>query len=102
MATARSRLAARRSRGRISLRTPVRPHDSGRAPVVTWVVYETDVRRGPHGAKAVCEQSEWDAMELARPGYRTLLLNGIMSEADAEKLARGAAGDGPQRPARRM
>jgi hypothetical protein len=65
------------------------------------VVYETGARRGPGGAKAVCEQSEWDEMELARPGYRTLLLKGITSEADAEKLARGAAGDGAQRPARR-
>jgi hypothetical protein len=65
------------------------------------VVYERAVRRGPRGAKAVCEQTEWDAMELARPGGRTLLLKGITSEADAEKLARGAGG-GTQRPAGRM
>ena len=41
----------------------------------------------------MCERSEWDAMELDRPGYHTLVLGDIKSEPDAEKLARGTAGD---------
>ena len=45
------------------------------------------------GGNVVCEQSEWDALELARPGYHTLLHSGIETEQEAEKLARGTAGD---------
>jgi hypothetical protein len=41
----------------------------------------------------VCEQPEWDAIELAQPGYHTLLYSGIKTEQEAEKLARGTAGD---------
>jgi hypothetical protein len=37
---------------------------------------------------AVCEQSEWDAMELARPGYHHLIRGGIVTEVEAETLAR--------------
>ena len=32
-------------------------------------------------------------MELYRPGYHTLVRSGIVNEAEAEKLARGTAGD---------
>jgi hypothetical protein len=32
-------------------------------------------------------------MELARPGYHTLIRSGIQYEGEAEKLARGTAGD---------
>jgi hypothetical protein len=46
--------------------------------------------------KAVCEQSEWEAMELAQPGYRTLIQAGIANEAEAERLARGTSGDAKQ------
>jgi hypothetical protein len=42
---------------------------------------------------AVCEQAEWDAMEARRPGYHTLVREGIATEAEAERLARGTAGD---------
>jgi hypothetical protein len=66
------------------------------------VVYEVTVRRKPGGARAICERSEWDAMELARPGVHTLVLTGITSESEAEKLARGTAGDRPQRMATRL
>jgi hypothetical protein len=45
------------------------------------------------GGNVVCEQSEWDALESARPGYHTLLHSGIKTEQEAEKLARGTAGD---------
>jgi len=83
--------------------TGSRPHQSlGRARAVTWVVYEVTVRRKRDGARAVCERSEWDAMELARPGHHTLVLGGISSEPEAERLARGTAGDRPPRPASRL
>jgi hypothetical protein len=55
---------------------------------VTWVVYLMTVKK-TEGIKAVCEQSEWDAMELARPGYHRLIQAGITSEVEAETLARG-------------
>jgi hypothetical protein len=42
---------------------------------------------------AVCEQSEWDEMERARPGYHTLIRAGITNEGEAERLARGTSGD---------
>jgi hypothetical protein len=64
--------------------------------VVLWVVYKATLpaRHGdPAGVNAVCPQAEWDAMELARPGYHALVREGITSEAEAEKLARGTSGD---------
>ncbi len=83
--------------------TDTRPLRSrGPTQAVTWVVYEVTVRRKPGGARAICERSEWDAMELARPGVHTLVLTGITSESEAEKLARGTAGDRPQRMATRL
>ena len=56
---------------------------------ISWVVYLTPLHKKPDGMKAVCEQSEWDAMELARPGYYTLIRAGILNEGEAERLARG-------------
>jgi len=68
---------------------------------VSWVVYKMTVANKPEGMNAVCEQSEWDAMELARPGYHTLIRAHITDEAEAEKLARGTSGDPiPRQPAR--
>lgn len=53
-----------------------------------WVVY----RMGSHGkfcgGNAVCDQREWDAMEGAHPGSRTLIQEGIASEGEAERVAR--------------
>jgi len=40
---------------------------------------------------AVCEQSEWEAMERAQPGYHTLVQAGITNEA--ERLARSGMVD---------
>jgi hypothetical protein len=55
-------------------------------PVGLWVVYRASgAAQGPSG---VCEQHEWDAMELARPGEHKLIRGGIASEAEAEALAR--------------
>ena len=60
---------------------------------VLWVVYRMTVYGKASAMNAVCEQSEWDAMELAYPGYHTLVKSGIPSEAEAERLARGTSGD---------
>jgi hypothetical protein len=58
-----------------------------------WVVYKMTIHGKSDQLNAVCEQSEWDAMELARPGYHTLIHTGITSENEADKLARGLYGD---------
>ena len=55
---------------------------------VSWVVYQMTIHGKSSGMKAVCEQSEWDAMEAHRPGYYTLIQSGISSEGEAERLAR--------------
>jgi len=65
---------------------------------VSWVVYRMTLRGKPVGVHAVCEQSEWDALELSRPGYHTLLKAGITNEGEAERLARSgqaAVASGP-------
>jgi hypothetical protein len=62
-----------------------------REVAVTWVVYKMNLA-GPAGPNAVCEQAEWDAMELANPGHHTLIKAGITSEAEAERLARESLG----------
>jgi hypothetical protein len=53
-----------------------------------WAVYLMKVHGKADSVNAVCEQDVWDAMELARPGYHTLVKGRITSEAEAEKLAR--------------
>ena len=58
----------------------------------SWVVYRMPVRHRPDGMRAVCEQAEWDAMELANPGVNTLIRGGMTNEGEAERLARGASG----------
>ena len=47
----------------------------------------------PSGMDVVCEQSEWEAMERAQPGYHTLVQAGITNEAEAERLARSGTVD---------
>jgi hypothetical protein len=63
----------------------------------SWVVYLMTIHNHPEGRKAVCEQSEWAALELQRPGYHKLLQDGIPSETEAELIARGTSGDRVQR-----
>jgi hypothetical protein len=63
----------------------------------SWVVYLMTIHKQAEGQKAVCEQSEWAAMELQRPGYHKLLQDGIASETEAELIARGTSGDRVQR-----
>ena len=58
----------------------------------TWVVYLRTLHGKDSGVNAVCEQSEWDALELARPGYHTLVRAGIASEGEAEQIARRPPG----------
>ncbi len=59
----------------------------------SWVVYLMTIHNQPEGRRAVCEQSEWEAKELQRPGYHKLLQDGIASETEAELIARGTSGD---------
>jgi len=57
-------------------------------PTASWVVYLMTLQGKKTGANAVCQQSEWEALELARPGYHKLIHSGIASEAQAEAIAR--------------
>ena len=66
---------------------------------VRWVVYRMSMDGKTPGINVVCRQSEWDAMEMARPGKHTLVRSGITSEAEAERLARGTSGDPVRRRA---
>ena len=70
-----------------------------------WVVYQATVR-GKQGKSTtmnvICEQGEWDAMELAQPGHHTLVQAGITSEGEAERLARGSAGNALSPMAKRL
>ena len=56
------------------------------------MVYLMPLRRHPEGRRAVCEQAEWDAMELAKPGVNILIRGGMTNEGEAERLARGTSG----------
>ena len=60
-----------------------------RANVATsWVVYRATFDRKAEGMAAVCDRSEWDAMEQDQPGRCTLLKEGFASEGEAEQFAR--------------
>ncbi len=63
----------------------------------SWVVYRMTIHGKESGMNAVCQQSEWDAMEQAQPGHHKLIQAGIANEGQAERLARGTAGDRPTR-----
>jgi hypothetical protein len=65
-----------------------------------WVVYQAFAPGNPQGLKAVCRQSEWDRFEAVKPGLRPLVRAGLRTEAEAERLARGTAGDLPPRASR--
>jgi hypothetical protein len=52
------------------------------------------IRGKPSGMNAVCQQSEWEAMERAQPSYHTLVQAGITNEGEAERLARSGTLDG--------
>ena len=58
-----------------------------------WAVYEIGATGKNQGINVVCEQGEWDALELAQPGKHKLIRTGITNEGEAERLARGTSGD---------
>lgn len=70
------------------------------ARVASWAVYQATVQGQP-GPKVVCLQGEWEAIELATPGLHRLIRGGITNEGEAERLARGTAGDDPVRTPRK-
>ena len=59
----------------------------------SWVVYKMTAPNGAVLGNSVCEQWEWDAIQVDRPGFHTLLHSGIGTEQEADMLARGTAGD---------
>ena len=65
---------------------------------MSWVVYLMTIHGKPDGMKAVCEQREWDAMQLIQPGHNTLIQAGFTNEGEAEKLARYGPVDPNKRP----
>ena len=67
------------------------------ASVEGWVVYQMPVHGRSELMNAVCEQTEWNAMEQAQPGHYTLVRANISSETEAEKLARGTSGEAKKR-----
>ena len=69
---------------------------------MAWVVYQIILDKKPEALNVVCEQGEWDAMELARPGRYKLVRAGIATEAEAERLARGTSGDAKHHLPRRL
>jgi hypothetical protein len=69
-------------------------------PNATWVVYTIPMKGSPEGARAVCDEREWAAMDAARPGFFTLVQGGITNEGEAERLARGRAGEARPRNAK--
>lgn len=66
-----------------------------------WVIYQMNLNGQIQQGNCVCDQSEWDAMETARPGSHVLVQSGIATEEEAEKLARGKAGDPVARQVRK-
>ena len=56
-----------------------------------WVVYLKLLHGKQTPMTVVCEQCEWDAMELAHPGQYTLVMSGIASEGEADRIARERA-----------
>jgi hypothetical protein len=67
-----------------------------------WVVYQMTLHGKQLAGNAVCRQSEWEAMEAQQPGCYTLVRSGILNEGEAERLARGTAGDRPMRLPKRQ
>jgi hypothetical protein len=63
----------------------------------TWVVYRMMLKGNAVGGNVMCSKREWDMIEAYNPGYHILLHSGLKTEQEAEKLARGTAGDKPPR-----
>jgi hypothetical protein len=67
---------------------------------VTWVVYEKQVPGKPK-MTLVCDQSEWDEMELVQPSYNVVVKSGITNEGEAERLARSTSAYGAKEQSKR-
>jgi hypothetical protein len=52
-----------------------------------WVVYEIGATDKLQGMNMVCEQDEWDALELAQPGKHKLVRAGIANERHSQETA---------------
>ena len=65
-----------------------------------WVVYSFPLTGSPEAMRAVCDQSEWEVLDRAKPGFYTLIRDGIINEGEAERLARGASGAARSRTSR--
>ncbi len=65
--------------------------------ITSWAVYQMRLNSKGVGGNVVCSQREWEAIEASNPGYHILLHSGLKTEQQAEKLARGTAGDTPPR-----
>ncbi len=63
-----------------------------------WVVYRTTMHGKQSEMSFVCEQAEWEEMELAQPGHYTLIQDGITNEGEAERLARSGSVSQPTPP----
>jgi hypothetical protein len=66
----------------------------------SWVIYQSISKGVAAGSHSVCGQSEWEAMERTNPGGQTLIQSGITNEGEAERIARGTAGDTKPRVSR--
>jgi hypothetical protein len=62
---------------------------------ITWVVYQRAKRTNSKElvANSVCEQTEWDVILSLEPTVVTLVQAGFIHEPEAEKYARGTAGE---------
>jgi hypothetical protein len=56
---------------------------------LSWVVYQVALGRHVSGVNAVCEQGEWEAMQRAQLGDRTLIRAGIPTVGEAQRFAKG-------------
>lgn len=59
----------------------------------TWVVYRITLPGKAVGRTVVCTQREWERVNAAQPGLHAILHFAVKTEQEAEKLARGTAGD---------
>jgi hypothetical protein len=71
-----------------------------REVVGEWAVYLRPDKGCAEGLRGVCPQDEWEALDRAKPGVYVLIQGHLLSEGQAEQLARGRSGEKPDRAAR--
>lgn len=62
-----------------------------------WAVYQVATGKQA-GARVMCPQSQWEELALNHPNANVLIQDRIVSESEAEKLARGTSGDAKLKP----